>query len=54
MRSQSGRTIYDRRFNVASMMSQYYPGEPVDFAGRIEWNPNDPNVLQVGALLLVG
>jgi hypothetical protein len=99
MRNKSGRVIYNRRFNIASMMAQvrlpaagrrggtavgplralhsrlarnrtittppthsslstlpncpaalllqYYPSSAVDFEGRIAWNPEDPNVLQV-------
>jgi hypothetical protein len=47
MRTKSGRIIYNRRFNIASMMAQYYPESTVDFEGRISWNPEDPNILQV-------
>ena len=83
MRNKAGRVIYDRRFNVASMLAQYYGGgspggssspggstattssssgssssgsssggggggAPLpDFAGRIQWDPNDPNILRL-------
>ena len=47
VRNAAGKVIFDRRFNVAAMMAQYYPGSNIDFAGRIQWDPNDPNILQV-------
>ncbi|KAI8471550.1 MAG: hypothetical protein J3K34DRAFT_520489 [Monoraphidium minutum] len=47
VRNGSGRVIFDRRFNMTAMMAQYYPGSNVDFAGRIQWNPDDPNILQL-------
>lgn len=47
IRNRAGKVIFDRRFNVAAMMGQYYPSSKIDFAGRIQWDPNDPNILQV-------
>jgi hypothetical protein len=45
VRNKGGKVIFDRRFNVSALMSQYYPS--IDFGGRITWDPNDPNILQV-------
>lgn len=46
MRNKSGRVIFDRRYNTASLLGAYY-GPGTDFAGRITWNPEDPNVLRL-------
>lgn len=60
MRNGSGRVIYDRRFNTAALLAAYY-GSNMDFAGRINWNPQvttataatsvpPPEVLQLALL----
>ena len=46
MRNGEGGVIYDRRFNTASLLAGYY-GSGTDFAGRISWDPNNPNVLSL-------
>eukprot|EP00803_Ostreobium_quekettii_P007750 evm.model.scf_1668.5 EVM.evm.TU.scf_1668.5 scf_1668:27419-33693(-) len=38
--------ITDRRYNTASLMEMYY-GTEIDFVNRINWNPDDPNVLKL-------
>ncbi|WIA14970.1 hypothetical protein OEZ85_001679 [Tetradesmus obliquus] len=44
MRNDSGKVVYDRRFNTAALLATYY-GSNVDFAGRIQWDAKDPNSL---------
>lgn len=44
----SSSVIYDRRFNMAALMVEYY-GPDVDFSRRIRWDPSDPNVLELDA-----
>eukprot|EP00775_Hariotina_reticulata_P012362 gene12362-12497_t len=46
MRNPSGDVIYDRRFNTAALLATYY-GSNMDFAGRISWDPQDPNSLSL-------
>lgn len=38
MRNATGKVIYDRRFNTTALLASYY-GSNVDFAGRINWDP---------------
>jgi hypothetical protein len=38
MRNNTGKVVYDRRFNTTALLANYY-GSNVDFAGRINWNP---------------
>ncbi|EFJ51227.1 hypothetical protein VOLCADRAFT_103598 [Volvox carteri f. nagariensis] len=44
VRNGTGRVVYDRRFNTASMLSMYYD-KTMSFLERISWDINDPNVL---------
>ncbi|GAX77373.1 hypothetical protein CEUSTIGMA_g4819.t1 [Chlamydomonas eustigma] len=48
MTDPSGRpqTIFDRRFNTVSLLEMYY-GEKTPIASRIEWNPQDPNIMKL-------
>ncbi|KAF8060467.1 hypothetical protein HT031_004643 [Scenedesmus sp. PABB004] len=46
VRGPGGRVIFDRRFNTAALLKAYY-GSSVDFAGRIRWDPSDPNELSL-------
>ncbi|GFR48381.1 hypothetical protein Agub_g10273 [Astrephomene gubernaculifera] len=44
MRNARGKVVYDRQFNTASMLAMYYD-KTMNFAERIQWDVNDPNVL---------
>lgn len=39
------QVIFDRAVNTANMLKVYYAD--VDFGRRIDWNPDDPNVLEL-------
>lgn len=46
MRNATGKVVYDRRFNTTALLASYYSSN-VDFAGRIQWVPDDPNQLKL-------
>ncbi|KAG2499710.1 hypothetical protein HYH03_002645 [Edaphochlamys debaryana] len=47
VRNRTGKVVYDRRFNTASMLSMYYTGADMSFQERIVWDINDPNILSL-------
>ncbi|KAK9796302.1 hypothetical protein WJX73_009432 [Symbiochloris irregularis] len=46
IRNQQGLVITDRRFNTASLMALYL-GKDAISVNRVDWNPNDPNLLNI-------
>jgi hypothetical protein len=46
LRNSTGKVVYDRRFNTTALLASYYSSN-VDFAGRIQWVPDDPNSLKL-------
>ncbi|KAI7839807.1 hypothetical protein COHA_006605 [Chlorella ohadii] len=48
LRNARGEVVPDRAFNTASLMNTYLGMPAADVRRRIEWNENDPNLLQMG------